>query len=67
MKTSVISNFQGSSDAVRTLTLVSPLGAGQPGIAKFSTFQTRAQSSIKEHARELQQVIDVVPQHMFIL
>ncbi len=57
----------GSCETVRTLTLVASLGAGQNGVAKFSNFQSRTHDSTKDFSRELQQVIDLVPQHIFLL
>src|SRR5271156_2336395 len=55
-----------TSDVVRTLTVVSSLRANQPGTSKYSEFQTQ-QNMAKENARQLQQVIDLIPLQMFIL
>jgi PAS domain S-box-containing protein len=55
-----------NSDVVRTLTVVSSLRANQPGTSKYSEFQTQ-QNMAKENARQLQQVIDLIPLQMFIL
>jgi PAS domain S-box-containing protein len=55
-----------TSDVVRTLTVVSSLRANQPGTSKYSEFQTQ-QTAAKENARQLQQVIDLIPLQMFLL
>jgi PAS domain S-box-containing protein len=55
-----------TSDVVRTLTVVSSLRANQPGTSKYSEFQTQ-QTAAKENARQLQQVIDLIPMQMFLL
>src|SRR5277367_93662 len=54
------------SDVVRTLTVVSSLRANQPSTSKYSEFQTQ-QTAAKENARQLHQVIDLIPMQMFIL
>jgi PAS domain S-box-containing protein len=54
------------SDVVRTLTVVSSLRASQPGASKYSPLQTR-QTAEKENTRQLRQVIDLIPQQIFIL
>src|SRR5271170_7676408 len=55
-----------ASDVVRTFTVVSSLRASQPGTSKYSPFQTRLTVE-KENARQLRQVIDLIPQQIFIL
>ena len=53
------------SDIVRTLSVVSSPRVNQPGAIKYSKFQT--QPAAKDNARQLQQVIDLIPLQMFIL
>jgi PAS domain-containing protein len=54
------------SDVVRTLAVVSSLRANQPGTSRYSEFHTQP-AVAKANARQLDQMIDLIPLQMFIL